>query len=47
MIARTHGWDVGDEMYILRVHGEERAIFQWSKCLNLRAAARLCLEEIS
>lgn len=39
MIARSHGWDCGAEMYLLRVHGKDRATFQWTKCTDYRAEA--------
>jgi hypothetical protein len=39
MIAHSHGWDAGNEIYILRVHGEDRATYQWVKCTDFTKEA--------
>lgn len=38
MIEQSHGWAC-NEGYILRVHGKDRATFQWIKCTNFKAQA--------
>jgi hypothetical protein len=46
MIATSHGWDVGNNMYILRVHGKDRTTYQWSKCAPLRSHMRAVIESL-
>jgi hypothetical protein len=43
MLAQTHGIDVGDRMFVLRMHAD-RAEHQRVQCRNLRTEARAALE---
>ena len=43
MLANTHGVDVGDRMYILRMHADREA-YELVQCADLRAEAREALQ---
>lgn len=45
MIKHSHGWDVGSNLYILRVHGEDRSTFQQIRCTDFRKEARELLNK--
>jgi hypothetical protein len=45
MLKQSHDVDVGEEMYLLRMHGLREDGFEFIKCADLRSVAHEVLEE--